>query len=508
MPGSLLLGVDIGTSSTKGVLCTPDGSLLATAVIEHETSFPRPGWAEHDADALWWAEFVAVTRELTSGRWSGSDVGAVAVSGMGPCVLPVDAAGHPLRPAILYGIDTRATAEIAWLNERFGEREMLSIGGIALSAQSLGPKVLWLRRHEPDLFARMTMIHTTSGYVIHRLTGEHVMDLRSASYYAPLFDIERLAWSDRFAEPIIGLDKLPRLGNASEVAGTIRQAASTETGLPVGTPVTFGTTDGGAEAVSAGVQRPGDTMVMYGSTMVFHCVVTSARRDSRMWTTVYPLPGLLAAGGGLATAGLLTQWAVDTLSADAARNEAFARLIAAASALPAGADGLLCLPYFAGERTPLQDPHARGLLAGLTLRHTPAHLFRAALEGIGFAARHNLDVMTAMGAAPERLVAVGGGTRNPLWLQIVSDVTGLPQEVPARTIGASLGDAFLAGLGSGIVPSLDALDRDWVTIERVIEPEAAHRERYKALYPLFRSLYEETKASVHQLGRIVTDGIP
>ena len=167
-----------------------------------------------------------------------------------------------------------------------------------------------------------------------------------------------------------------------------------------------------------------------------------------------------------------------------------------------GADGLLCLPYFAGERTPIQDPDARGVFAGLTLRHTRAHLFRAVLEGIAFAARHNLDVMREMHAPPERLVAVGGGTKNSLWVQATSDITGVPQAIPERTIGASLGDAFMAGLGSGMIPDLSALGRDWVRIVDRIEPNPEHAERYDQMYELYLALYEQTKDTMHRLGHI------
>ncbi len=504
MAGQLLLGVDIGTSSTKGVLCSPEGAVLATMVMEHETSFPRPGWAEHDAESLWWGEFVAVTRQLISGPYTGADVGAVAVSAIGPCMVPLDADGNALRPGILYGIDTRATVEIAMLNSEIWEANIVALGGMALNSQTKGPNIRWLREHEPELYARTAMVHSSSDYVVYRLTGEHVMDLHTASYYAPLFNAERLAWDDRYADHVIGLDRLPRLGEATEFAGGVTRSASAATGLLPGTPVTFGTIDAAAEAVSVGVQRPGDTMIMYGSTMFFIATVERPRPDPRMWTTAHPLPGQRAVTCGMATSGILTTWICDILAGTrmGERNDAFARLIADASALPAGADSLICLPYFAGERTPLQDPEARGMFAGLTLHHTQAHLFRAVLEGIGFGARHNLEVMGEMGAAPERLVAVGGGTKNALWLQVVSDITGIPQQIPERTIGASLGDAFMAGFGSGIVEGLDALDRDWVTIVSEATPNPGHASRYDEMYAVYRDLYEQTKESVHRLGEI------
>lgn len=508
MAGNLLLGVDIGTYSAKGVVCRPDGAVLAEAVIEHELSLPRPGWAEHDPDAIWWGEFVALTRALTSGDVSADEIGAVAVSAIGPCVLPVDLAGRPLRQGILYGIDTRATEEIEILNAAFGEEAMFDLGGMALTSQAIGPKILWMRRHEPEVYAKAHQFLTASSYMVYRLTGEFVMDVHTASYYNPLFDPRKRAWDPRFAGPIVDLERLPRLLWANEIAGAVTPAAAAETGLPVGTPVTAGTIDAAAEAVSVGVVTPGDMMVMYGTTMFFINLTKEPVPDERMWSTAYLLPGLYSIEGGMSTTGALTRWFRDQLSgvetaAEAAGGpNAYAALAEMAAGIRPGADGLICLPYFAGERTPLNDPDARGVFAGLTLSHTRAHLYRAVLEATAYGVRHNLETMVAMGAQPKRLFAVGGGAKNPLWLQIVSDVSGLPQDVPERTIGASYGDAFLAGLASGIVPSIDVLERDWVKLAMQLEPNPDHREVYAAYYERYRQFYEVAKDELHALARL------
>jgi xylulokinase len=502
--GSLLLGIDIGTSSAKGVLCSADGAILATATIEHETNFPRAGWAEHEADGLWWAEIVAIARQLISGKYTGRDLGAVAVSAIGPCMVPLDRNGKPLRPAILYGIDTRASAEIELLNDELGADAIFSLSGMALTSQSIGPKILWLKRHEPELFALTAMIHSSSDYVVFRFTGEHVVDRHTASYFAPLFNIETLEWDARFAGAVIDPDRLPRLGDATELAGGVSAAASRETGIPVGTPVTFGTIDAAAEAVSVGVHRAGDTMLMYGSTMFMLGTVEHPQPDPRLWTTAHPLPGRMAVTGGMATSGLLTTWFRD-LTMDrrsvGGLDGNLKTLIAEATATAPGADGLICLPYFAGERSPIQDPEARGVFAGLTLRHGRGHLFRAVLEGIGFGARHNLDAMREMRAPPDRLVAVGGGTKNPLWLQVVSDIAGVGQHIPERTVGAALGDAFMAGIGSGLIPNFESLDRDWVRIVDRIEPNLALAVNYDELYEVYIDVYQQTRESMHRLGR-------
>ncbi len=508
----LLLGIDIGTSSTKGVLCTPDGTVVAETVIEHGVDQPRPGWYEQDADGVWWADVVAVCRQLLPGR--ADAVHGVAVSAIGPCLLPVDAAGRPLRPGILYGIDSRATAEIEWLNGHFGEDALFDLGGMVLTSQAMGPKILWLRRHEPEVFAATETFLTASSYIVLKLTGERVMDAHTASYYNPLIDLRRLTWDGRFAEPITDLARLPRIATATEVAGIVTPDAAAETGLSVGTPVTVGTIDAAAEAISVGVTAPGDMMVMYGTTLFFIQRTGAPVADRRMWSAAYATPEAFCVSGGLSAAGGLTRWGRDTfgqpeLEAERAGGpNAYAALAELAATSPPGGHGLVCLPYFAGERTPINDPDARGMFAGLTLGHTRADLYRAILEGTAFGVRHNLETMAAMGSTPRRLVAVGGGARNRTWLQIVSDVTGVPQDVPERTTGAAYGDAFLAGLATGLIPDLGKLTSQWVRIGETLRPAAAVRPLYDELYGIYRDLYDNTRDQLHDLARIQSSGRP
>lgn len=508
MGRELLLGVDIGTYSSKGVVCTPGGDVLASATVEHGLSLPRPGWAEQDADAVWWGDLVEITRRLLADGIDAGDIGAVGVSAIGSCLLPVDAAGAALRPGILYGIDTRATDEIAWLNAEYGEDALRAFGGMALTSQAIGPKILWLRRHEPDIYARAARMVTSSSYLVFKLTGEWVMDRHSASHYNPLIGIQAMEWDGRFAEPIVSLDRLPALRWANEIAGGVSAAAANVTGLRVGTPVSVGTVDAAAEALSVGVIGPGDTMIMYGTTMFFILVTERPLPNPRMWTTAYHFPGSFDVAGGMATSGALTRWFRDQFGQpemDAERAggpDAYQALANLAAAVPPGCEGLICLPYFSGERTPINDPDARGVFAGLTLSHTRGHLYRAILEGTAFGVRHNLEAIREMGAAAKRLVAVGGGARNPTWLQIVSDVTGVEQVVPRRTIGACLGDAFLAGLAAGIILDLNTLASAWVRETDLLVPNENLRARYDEYFGVYRALYETGKTQHHRLAEL------
>jgi xylulokinase len=502
----LLIGIDVGTYSSKGVLCRPDGTLVAEARVDHGLSIPRPGYAEHDADEVWWADVVALSRRLMQRVSSGERVAGVAVSAIGPCLLPVDREGRPLRPAILYGVDTRASDQIERLNAEYGRERLLELGGMRLTSQAVGPKILWLRENEPEVYRQSARFLTASSYLVFRLTGEYVIDRHTASHFNPLIDIDSLEWDGRFASGIALLEQLPGLRWSNEVVGPISAAAGAETGLPPGTPVTAGAVDALAEAVSVGAVRPGDLMLMYGSTAFLILVLDRRASHPDLWITAGALEGQYALAAGMATTGTATTWFRDQFAQDLIEAEgvggqdAYEALAEEAARSPVGAAGLLALPYFSGERTPIHDPDARGVFAGLSLAHTRGDLYRALLEGIAFGIGHNLGAMGESGAPISRLVAVGGGAANRLWLQIVSDVTGFTQLLPERTIGAAYGDAFLAALATGTVRGLDSLEREWVTIADEVHPDESSAERYRQIQVLFHELYTRTRSTVHALG--------
>lgn len=499
------LGVDVGTYETKGALVGEDGAVVASTARPHDLSVPRAGRAEHDAERDWWGDLVAVTRELLDA--SGVDpsaIAAVACSAIGPCMLPVDPDGNPLRPAILYGIDTRAHEEIRELTERIGDATLLERCGNTLTTQSVGPKILWLKRHEPDVYREAAHFVTSTTFLVRRLTGATVTDHYSAASFTPLYDPREERWAPDLAEGIVETERLGELGWTTDVAGRITAEAGRATGLAEGTPVIVGTIDAAAEAVSGGVTRPGQMMLMYGTTLFLIQVVAERRRDPRLWSAPYLFPGTHALMAGMSTTGALTRWLRDNFARELVREEeggggnAYAALAEEAAAVEAGSDGLVFLPYLSGERTPINDPGAKGVLFGLTLAHRRAHVYRAALEGVGYGIRHHLDVLEEIGAEPSELVAVGGGTKNEAWLQIVSDVCGRPQTVPAVTLGAAYGDAFLASLGVSGERDLSGIDR-WVRADRRLEPSPDRHASYGPLYRVYRELYERTKGLMHEL---------
>lgn len=485
----LLLGIDMGTGSTKGVLVDTSGSVIASETIAHSMDLPRPGWAEVDAEAMWWREVCAISKTLMAKVPGGDVVGAMCVSGVGPCLVLCDSDLRPLRPAILYGVDTRATAEIASLTAEFGEQNIVEKSGTTLSSQAVGPKLEWVRRHEPEVFERARGWYGSNSYIAAKLTGEYVMDHHTASQCDPMYATRDFDWNHQWAKRICGHIPLPRLAWPSEVVGTVTAAAADATGVPVGTPVAAGTVDAYSEAFSVGVRSAGDQMLMYGSTMFLVQVIDEYYTDPTLWITAGVEPGSLALAAGTSTAGSLVGW-LQTVTGGAS----FEELTAEAQAVPPGSEGLLVLPYLAGERTPVFDPQARGVVAGLTLRHGRGHLFRAVYEGISFGIRQILERFDDAHTGT-RTVAVGGGLRSPIWVQAVSDITGRSQLVPEQTVGASYGDALLAGIGAGLVPP----STDWARISREIKPNPAHRELYDELYAIWRELYPATRDQVHRV---------
>lgn len=486
-----VVGLDIGTSSSKGVLVDFSGRVRASATREHRVSRPRPDHVEMDA-RVWWDELVGIIRDLLAA--ADVDVVAVGVSGMGPCVLLTDEDDRPLRPAILYGVDTRSTAQITRLTKEYGDDAIRARGGSSLSTQAAGAKIAWVADEEPEVFAHARRLYMPSSWLVRGLTGAYVLDHHSASQCTPLYDITAEEWYRPWADDICPNLELPPLRWSNEVAGTVHAAAAAATGLPAGIPVVTGTIDAWAEALSAGAHGVGDMMLMYGTTLFLVNTVATTVTSPSLWGTVGALPGTRCVAGGMSTSGAITTWLRDLFG-----DVDYPELLDAAAASPAGANGLLLLPYFAGERTPVMDPDARGVLAGLTLSHTRGDLYRAALEATGYGIRHNIETIEAVGGDVRRIVAVGGGTQGTLWTQIVSDITGRDQVIPTQTVGASYGGALLAAQSVTSV----AIE-DWNPVREIRIPQNTGTDpgAYADLYPRYRELYTSTRDLTHALAAL------
>ena len=490
------LGIDIGTFESKGVLVDDAGEIVAQASRPHRMLVPQPGWAEHDPEQEWWGDFCFISQKLIAE--SGIDprsIRSVGTSAIGPCMLPVDAEGNPLMNGVLYGVDTRSAKEVEDLTARIGADRILDVCGNALTSQSVGPKILWLRNNRPEIYDRAARFVTSTTFIVQRLTGNCVVDHYTAANSSPLYDVGKLAYTDRLASDIVPIEKLPEPVWSTDIAGSVTTKAAAATGLAEGTPVICGTIDASAEAFSVGVLSPGDMMVMYGSTIFIIELTTERVGDARLWYAPWIFPGQHASMSGLATSGTLTHWFRDEIAKELDPATAFAKLAEEAVTSPPGANGLIMLPYFSGERTPIHDPHAKGMLFGLNLTHKRGDIYRALIEGIAYGTNHIFETYAEAGVAPKRLLAVGGGTRNRLWLEATSHVSGLSQILARRTIGASYGDACLAAIGVG--------DVDRAAITRWNPPEesisAVADPAYRRNYRIFKALYEDTRHLMAEL---------
>jgi len=494
------LGVDVGTYETKAVLTDTTGQIRATARHPNALEVPGPGLAEHDADRTWWQGLVAVVRAiLAKSGVAPESIEALGCSGIGPCVLPVDADDTPLRRAILYGIDTRAARQCEDLTAELGEQAILEATGNGLSSQSAGPKIAWLRANEPKVFARARWFLTSQSYLVARLTGRHVIDHTTAAYFGPLYDLATRGWHPEWAKLVVDSERLGEILPATEVAGAVTRDAARETGLATGTPVIVGTADAVAEAVGAGVLESGDLMIMYGSSLFMIHVVQRPTIDPRIWTAPFVLENTFLMAAGTATAGTLVRWYLDLVREGRPASDIdaeYSALAEAAARAPAGARGIVVLPYFSGERTPIHDPLARGVFFGFTLEHGHSDIARAIFEGIARGVFANLRVMTELGAVVERVRAIGGGVRNATWVQATSDFIQRTQEIVANP-GAAFGDAMLAALSTTAITRADL--GSWVRVAKVVEPNAGLAELYASQAALAEELYASTRELMRRL---------
>ena len=428
----------------------------------------------------------------------------MGLSALGCDCVPVDENCTALCNAILYGVDSRSHEEIAWLNDRFGDRAE-GLFGHPICSSDIAPKILWIKNNLPDIYEKADKFLTGSSYLCAKLTGKYTIDQYLAEDFLPLYDLKHRTVDMEHCPLFCRPDQLAQVCSATDIAGKVTARAAAETGLCAGTPVLVGTGDSGAEAVSTGVFQPGDIMVQLGSSCFFVYLTDHLVDENRLWPGTFIIPNVYSICAGTNTAGTLTKWFRDQLYSDLAAQEAaggenaYAAMASAVSDIPVGSDGLICLPYFAGERTPLNDPFAKGMFFGLDLHHTRAHLYKAALEGIGYTIAQHFDILKEKGLPVKKVMVVGGGTKNPVWLQIVADILGRPVCTAQVTFGAAYGDAIMAALAGGTYESWAELEKV-VRPDRIIQPNEAAHNIYCTQKPIFEQLYRNNKDLMRQVG--------
>jgi xylulokinase len=470
-----LVGLDVGTTGVKAVAVSTDGRVLARAERGYPLSTPRPGWAEQDPED-WWEGAVAAIGDL-----GPLDIAGIGLSGQMHGLVALDAAGRVVRPAILWN-DQRTAAECAEIEGRIGLERLIALTGNRALTGFTAPKLLWLRRHEPEAYARIVRIMLPKDYVRLRLTGEWATDVADASGTL-LLDVARRQWSTAVLEAL-DLDPaiLPPLLESPECSG-LTQASDT---LSRGIPVAAGAGDCAAAALGVGIDRPGPLSIVMGTSGVVFAALPAFASDprARVHAFCHAVPGQWHAMGVMLSAAGSLQWLRDRLAPEVS----FTDLVAEAEAWTPGVEGLLFAPYLAGERTPHADPAARAAFTGLELRHDRGALVRAVLEGVAFGLRDSLELVRDLGGPCDRARSSGGGARG-LWLRIVASALGLPIEQTAVEEGSAFGAALLGGVVGGVFADVPSAVASCVRVRETVEPELAWQGIYEDTYARFRALY-------------------
>jgi xylulokinase len=481
------LGLDIGTGGSRALLVDDHGNVRHACTAPHEEMrMERPLWAEQRPEDWWTAAQKAIHGVLAAAGASGRDVRAAGLSGQMHGLTLLDANDAVIRPALIW-CDQRSQPQVDWINRTAGPANILRwIANPVLTGFTL-PKLLWVRDHEPEQFARIRRVLLPKDYVRFCLTGEYASDVSDASGTA-LFDVVNRRWSHEFVSKL-GLDAavLPKVYESAEVTGRISAAAAAATGLAEGTPVVGGGGDQAASAIGNGIVEPGIASCTLGTSGVVFAHLDAAAYDpaGRVHTFCHAVPGKWHVMGVTQGAGLSLQWFRNQL----AGGVSYDQLTAEASRAEPGSQGLYWLPYLMGERTPHLDPFARGGWVGLTAKHTRADLIRAILEGVAYSQKDCLSLISNMGVEVSRVRLSGGGARSPFWRQMFADVFARPVAILANQEGSAYGAALLAMTGSGAFSSVAEACSAAIREAETVEPQPASAARYAESYETFRSLY-------------------
>ena len=485
------LGMDIGTGGTRAVVVNENGKLVSGAAAEHAPfRVDHPGWAEQDPEDWWRAAKEAIAGSLAAAPEPNQPIAALGLTGQMHGAVMLDGNGAVLRPSLIW-CDTRTQPECDWLNEKIGYEKLIELTCNPALPNFTLTKLLWVKTHQPEIFAKIRHVMCPKDYVRYRLTGEFAIDVQEASGTL-LLDVTHRRWSAEVAEAAgIPLEWLPKVYESPEVCARISEEAAGLTGLTAGTPVVAGAGDQGAGAVGMGILQPGSVSATIGTSGVVFAATASPTKDpkGRLHTFCHAVPGLWHVMGVTQSAGLSFNWLRNTFFA----GQSYDLLTAAAEKISAGSQGLEWAPYLLGERTPHLDPEVRAAFTGISTTHTAAHFTRAVLEGVAYSLQDTFTLFAELGIPVSGIRLGGGGARGPLWRRIQAGVYGHAVEILTAEEGGAFGCALMAGVGAGHWANLDEACAQAIEVAERIEPNPADLSTYKAGYAHWRKLYPALK---------------
>ncbi len=504
-----LLGIDIGTSGTKTVLFDENGTPLASSTVEYPLYQPQNGWAEQDPDDWYRASVQTIRTVIETSGVSPESIKGIGLSGQMHGLVMLDASGAVLRKSILW-CDGRTTEECAEITETIGAERLIELtANPALPGFTAG-KILWVRKHEPELYAQCAHILLPKDYIRYKLTGVFATEVSDASGMN-LLDVKNRCWSEEVLEKLsIDPSWLPKVYESPEVTGYVTEEIASLTGLCAGTPVVGGAGDNAAAAVGTGVVEDGKAFTTIGTSGVVFAHTSNMVIDpkGRVHTFCCAVPGCWHVMGVTQGAGLSLSWFRNnfcTAEMETAKQmgvDPYYLMDKEAANVPIGANKLLFLPYLMGERTPHLDANCRGVFFGLSAIHTKRDMIRAVMEGVSYSLRDCMEVLKEMGVVSNEMLACGGGGTSPLWRQMLADLYGCPVKTVASKEGPALGVAILAGVGCGLYPSVEEACRKVIRTNEPQLPDLCAHEAYEHFYAVYRSLYPALKDSYKALASL------
>lgn len=505
-----LLGIDIGTSGTKTLVCDHTGKVLATAMAEHPIHSPKPGWSEQVPEDWWKATQAATKAVLKKARVKGSQISGIGLSGQMHGSVFLDKSGKVIRPALLWN-DQRTAAECEEIEKKAGGRnELIAMVANPALTGFTAPKILWVRKNEPKHYEKTTQILLPKDYIRFRMTGEFATEVSDASGTL-LLDVAKRAWSDELLGKLkIDKDLLPRCYESHEVSGTLTKDAASALGLVEGIPVVGGGGDQAAGAVGNGIVTAGIVSATLGTSGVVFAHSDKPTRDplGRVHTMCHAVAGKWCVFGCMLSAGGSFQWFRNQLGqhevevAKRKKIDPYQLLVEQADAAPPGAEGLFFLPYLTGERCPHPDPDARGAWIGLTSRTNRGMMIRAVLEGVTFGMRDALGIMDDMQIPVKEIRASGGGARSPFWRQLQADIYNKPIVLTNASEGPAYGVALLAGVGTGVWKNVEEACKSSIEQTMKVPPQKRSAGVYENHYQVYRKLYHDLKARFKEIAKL------